>query len=146
MNKVHKLLFFLFFILVQSKSFGQENIIYPAAATAILDITKPPYNADKSGKNDCTKVIIQAYDDALKEMYESYLQTVALKKANPDLKVTREGKPNQVLFPFKTTPCRIIYIPNGKYLISNTIEYSYDSLRNTFCLPEYKNRRLWFRS
>ncbi len=118
---------------MQYKLYGQENIVYPSAAAAILYITKPPYNADKSGKNDCTKALIRAYDDALKDLIEGYKQTVALKKANPNLKVTREGKPDHVLFPFKTPPCRIIYIPNGIFLISNTIEYSYDSLKNRLC-------------
>lgn len=117
----------LFFI--QFNSYAQENIIYPASAAAILDITKPPYNVDRSGKIDCTKALIRAYDDVLKEMYDAYLQTLALKKANPSFKVTRESTQN-VLFPFKTTPCRIIYIPNGIYKISNTIEYSNTSLRN----------------
>lgn len=122
---------FLLLLFIQSSSYAQENIVFPSAATAIIDITKPPYNADKTGKIDCTNALIRAYDDVLKELYNAYKQTLALKKANPNLAVTREGKPEHVLFPFKTTPSYIIYIPNGKYIISNTIEYSYNDLRNT---------------
>ena len=33
----------------------------------VIDVTKPPYNADNSGKTDCTQVLKQIVDDILAE-------------------------------------------------------------------------------
>ena len=32
---------------------------------AIIDVTKPPYNADNTGKEDCTAILNQILDDIL---------------------------------------------------------------------------------
>lgn len=39
---------------------------YPAEFKNIIDITKPPYNADNTGKTDCTAALIRAFDDSVK--------------------------------------------------------------------------------
>jgi len=39
-----------------------ENIVFPAVA-GVVDITKPPYNADKSGKTDCAAIFDLALDN-----------------------------------------------------------------------------------
>ena len=33
---------------------------------AIIDITKPPYNADNTGVKDCTEILRRAFDDILR--------------------------------------------------------------------------------
>ena len=38
------------------------HIIYPESATAVLDLTKPPFCAVPDGKTDCTKALIKAID------------------------------------------------------------------------------------
>jgi hypothetical protein len=43
-----------------------ENIVYPENLQAIVDVTKPPYSADNSGKSDCTAVLIRAINDIIK--------------------------------------------------------------------------------
>ena len=40
---------------------------YPICARNVLDVTKPPYNADNTGKIDCTAVLRRALDDCLKD-------------------------------------------------------------------------------
>lgn len=40
---------------------------YPQECKNIIDVTKPPYNADSTGKEDCTQALIQAFDDVLKD-------------------------------------------------------------------------------
>ena len=38
---------------------------YPADCTSIIDVTKAAYNADNTGKVDCTKILCQIVDDVL---------------------------------------------------------------------------------
>lgn len=108
-----------------------ENIIYPFDATAILDVSKPPYNADKTGKKDCTKILIRAYDDCMKPILDGYNETISLLNTYPDSMVSFESKKGRVIFPHNTPPSRIIYFPNGEYKVSNTIIYSLDKLQNS---------------
>jgi hypothetical protein len=39
-----------------------ENIVFPAVS-GVVDITKPPYSADKTGKTDCSAILTQALND-----------------------------------------------------------------------------------
>ena len=39
-----------------------ENIVFPPGATGVIDVTRPPYSADRTGKTDCTQALIRAYD------------------------------------------------------------------------------------
>ena len=56
-----------------------ENYIFPADCRAIIDVTKPPYNVDNTGKIDCTKQLCAIVDDILrnyeKEFYTSLRRT-----------------------------------------------------------------------
>ena len=70
------------FMMVVSISMAQQNnIVFPPDA-GVLDITKPPFNADPTGMVDATAIIQAALDSS-----------------------------------------NIVYLPNGTYLISNTINW-----------------------
>lgn len=78
---------FFLMIAIAITAIPAENITFPSFAFA-LDVTRPPYNADKSGKTDVTAVIQRAID--------------------------------QNTFKFL-----MIYLPNGTYLVSNTIRWKF---------------------
>ena len=40
----------------QQRSKGMQQYRYPADCASIIDVTKPPYNADPTGKEDCTAI------------------------------------------------------------------------------------------
>ena len=50
-----------------------------------IDVTKPPYCADNTGKTDCTKVLVKVLDDILIREVEAYEGTVEkLKRLSDD--------------------------------------------------------------
>lgn len=110
---------------------SSDDIVFPKGAEAVIDVTKPPYNADNSGGKDCTMALNKAYDAVMTSMFNAFLETVEMKKKNPSLKLTREGKPTQVLFPMVPSKSYILYFPKGTYKVSNTIVYSMQNLQNT---------------
>jgi len=127
-----------------------EGIVYPSDLASVVDVTKPPYNADPTGQTDCTAALIQAVDDVLRPDYEALKQTLLTMKEKPQLMVWYSKLPfddrqqfmqknplaavgqqrPQGIFPYKATPARIIYFPNGTYSVSDTITYSYNDLIN----------------
>ena len=38
---------------------------YPIHTSAIIDVTKPPYCADNTGKTDCTETLVRILDELL---------------------------------------------------------------------------------
>lgn len=77
--------------LVNLVSQAQDNIIYPAGASPrYTDVTKSPYNADKTGTVDATAAIQAAFNAG----------------------------------------ARIVYLPNGTYLVSSTIRWKGDDDNN----------------
>ena len=38
---------------------------YPIKTDTIIDVTKPPYCADNTGKKDCTEILRRVLDDIL---------------------------------------------------------------------------------
>jgi len=139
-----------------------ENIVYPPEAKAVIDVTKAPYFADNSGKTDCTAALIRAVDDALREDRQAMQETLAIvqgeKKdvftanvlpfaerqrilaANPRAVIGFER--TRGIFPYKNPTPRILYFPNGTYLVSNTVVYTFTDLRNV--LGKELNRCLHF--
>lgn len=104
----------------------------------VIDITKSPYNADNTGKIDCTKILQQAINDCLKGYIDSLNQLreelLALyKEQGGNVFVGAEagrvidGEVFMTL-PKETPPIKIIYFPNGTYLVSDTICYTFDNL------------------
>ncbi|MFZ5829494.1 MAG: glycosyl hydrolase family 28-related protein [Planctomycetota bacterium] len=76
-----------------------QNVVYPPElyhhnGGHVIDITKPPFTADPSGKTDSTKALVAAYDF-----------------------VAREGRKS-------ADRGYIIYLPNGTYRVSDTILYT----------------------
>jgi len=65
---------------------GKTNIVFPSS-TAIVDVTRPPYNAKGNGKTDDTDTIQRALLDVMGQH-------------------------------------KLVYLPNGTYLVSKTIHWS----------------------
>lgn len=113
-----------------------QNIHFPDSCKSIIDVTKPPYNLDNTGKIDCTKVLCQIIDDVLGAYEKNFYETKAKLEAisDPNALVSFEirkidGRIN-VIFPEELPPSKIIYFPNGTYLVSDTISYSMEEFRN----------------
>ncbi len=120
---------------------------------SIVDITKPPYNADNTGKKDCTAILNKILDDILQANIDGI--SAAKKKLeeypkpdyNLSFEIRKEKEALYVIFPEDLEPTKIIYFPNGTYLVSDTITYSHRNLMNIFA-DEYKyelNRQIHFR-
>ena len=109
---------------------------YPAECNSIIDVTKPPYNVDNTGKEDCTKALCQIIDDILgvyeKRFYETKEKLEAMDDPNAliSFEIRKiDGRCN-VIFPEELPPSKIIYFPNGTYLVSDTVSYSMQEFRN----------------
>lgn len=79
-------------LFVFANSIHAEDYVPPDSG--VVDVTKPPYNADKTGATDCTSKIQQAIYDSVDAGKEP------IRKRN-----------------------HIIYFPNGTYLVSNRLEW-----------------------
>ena len=139
-----------------------ENIVYPREVRAVVDVTKAPYFADNSGTRDCTAALIRAVDDVLREDRQAIRETLEIVqgakkdvfeadtlsfgqrqrilKANPRAVIGFERC--RGIFPYRNPRPRILYFPNGTYLVSDTIVYSFTDLRNA--LGKELNRCLHF--
>ena len=111
------------------------NYKYPEC-NAVIDVTKPPYNVDNTGKTDCTAALCKVFDDICGEYKANLLKTKAMleKQQDPNALITFEirkvnGKHN-VVFAEELPLKKIIYFPNGTYLVSDTISYSIEEFRN----------------
>lgn len=109
---------------------------YPEDCTSIIDVTKPPYNADNTGKVDCTKILCQIVDDVLgayeKRFYETDAKLEAMEDPNAliSFEIRKIDGRKNVIFPEELPPSKIIYFPKGTYLVSDTISYSMEEFRN----------------
>lgn len=113
-----------------------EKIIFPKNCKAVVDVTKAPYFADNTGQKDCTDILNRAIHDFYLEYLRLFNETEAKLAAeeDPDAVITFEvrkvnGRKN-VIFPETLPECRIIYFPEGEYLVSDTITYYFDEFRN----------------
>ena len=52
------------------------HIIYPEKASAIIDVTKPPFCAIPDGKHDCTAALNKAIDFVLGEYEKELKKTI----------------------------------------------------------------------
>lgn len=117
-----------------------------------IDVTKPPYCADNTGKTDCTKVLVKVLDDILIREVEAYEATVEkLKRLSDDGKTDvylgLEGSRMErgrlkVVYPEHEPPTRIVYFPKGTYLVSDTVTYSLKNLKaRYYAVPYFDNCR-----
>ena len=113
----------------------------------LIDVTKPPYCADNTGKRDCTAILCRVLDDLLIREAEGIAQT-AKKILSPDFPTAAPGfgyigfenrkyiyqgrQEMNIIFPEFVPPSRIIYFPAGTYLVSDTVCYTLDSIKNIF--------------
>lgn len=119
---------------------------YPIQCKNIIDVTKPPYNADNTGKTDCTEALRKAFDDVMRREIDGVEATYnkLIKLSDNGKKTVYDGFENRVydseceevgvnvIFPEFVPPARIIYFPAGIYLVSDTITYSFENLKNIY--------------
>jgi hypothetical protein len=104
-----------------------QNIVFPKNAMAVVDVTKPPYNCDNTGKRDCTEALIRAMDDHMTRMRpprDAQRSEIAQNYLVQHIVMGRQ------LFPTPIPTPRILYFPNGTYKVSDTICYSFDDITN----------------
>lgn len=123
-----------------------------SCASMLVDVTKPPYCADNTGKTDCTKALVKALDDILIREVEAYEATIEkLKRLSDDgkadvylgLEGSRiQGGQMKVVYPEREPPTRIVYFPKGTYLVSDTVTYSLKNLKaRYYVVPYFDNCR-----
>lgn len=119
---------------------------YPIECKNVIDVTKPPYNADNSGKKDCTEILCRVMDDILRREIEGVEKTrdKLLKMSENGRKTVYDGFENRVysgeceevgvnvLYPETVPSSRIVYFPAGTYLVSDTVTYSFGNLKNIY--------------
>ena len=119
---------------------------YPIKCRSIIDVTKPPYNADNTGKYDCTEALRKVFDDVMRREIEGVEKTYnkLVKLSENGKKIVYDGFENRVynseceevginvIYPEFVPSARIIYFPAGTYLVSDTITYSFDNLKNIY--------------
>lgn len=119
------------------------SIRFPDDCKAIIDVTKPPYNLDNTGKTDCTATLCALVDEILGAYAESFYETRKKLEAMEDdnalisFEIRKVNGKSNVIFPEKLPPSKIIYFPNGTYLVSDTISYSFEEFRNIYMSVRY---------
>lgn len=128
------------------------NIKYSQDNRAIIDVTKPPYNADNTGNEDCTDALRRALDDVLFpniagiEKAKQRLLSIDDPNAKISFEIRKENNLLFVIFPEELEPTKILYFPNGTYLVSDTVTYTLENLCNIYQgIPRYElNRQIHF--
>ena len=104
----------------------------------VIDVTKAPYNADNTGKIDCTAALRKAIDDCLSGYVTGFEKTreKLRKESNNFTENYYLGREigrvingvMTVTFPEHLPPSRILYFPEGTYLVSDTVTYTIENL------------------
>ena len=121
---------------------------YPLNFGNIIDVTKAPYFADNTGKVDCTAALRQVFDDLLEREVkgvketEQKLYTLGENDVYIGFESRIEKNLVRVIFPEFVPDARIIYFPKGTYLVSDTVTYTKDNVKNIFdSKPGYEMTR-----
>ena len=119
---------------------------YPEFCKTIINVTKAPYFADNTGKTDCTKALCAAIDDCLRdyiigiEKVKNELITLHNQYGGNVYVGSESGKyidgECYITLPDEIPQVRSIYLPNGTYLVSDTVSYTFDNL-NTRQTKDY---------
>lgn len=103
----------------------------------VIDVTQAPYFADNTGRVDCTDILCRVLDDILIREVEGVDAMRARLMADPreDCRIGFENRKVKgvptVIFPEDPPTAKLIYFPRGTYLVSDTITYSLETLKNT---------------
>ena len=108
----------------------------PEGCKTYIDVTKPPYSVDNTGKTDCTEAINRVIRDFYQGYLDAFQRTVEKlsSQEDPDALITFEirkiqGRKN-VVFPEHLPQPMVVYFPEGEYLVSDTISYYFEEFRN----------------
>ena len=111
---------------------------YPENLKNIIDVTKAPYYADNTGKLDCTDILRRVFDDLLLREIEGVKETEQrlFTLGENDVYIGFESRIEKnkvrVIFPEFVPDARIVYFPEGTYLVSDTVTYTHKNLKNIF--------------
>lgn len=121
---------------------------YPENFKNIIDVTKAPYFVDNTGKTDCTKILCKVFDDLLEREIqgvketEEKLHTLGENDVYIGFESRIENNLVRVIFPEFVPEARIIYFPKGTYLVSDTVTYTKENVKNIFdSKPGYEMTR-----
>lgn len=102
-----------------------------AAPDAFVDVTQAPYFADATGKKDCTDLINRAYSDIMQSGADAMQETIDLVNAGKVIEGSREAIPGRILCPHIPPKTKILYFPEGTYLVSDTLVYDQEALHTS---------------
>ena len=111
----------------------------------VIDVTKPPYLADNTGKTDCTEILRKVFDDILSREVEGILaaekritgERLDLDEYSIGFENRRWKDGYMVIYPEFVPDARIIYFPSGTYLVSDTVTYTLTDLQNRYWSKPY---------
>ena len=61
-----------------------ENLIFPENCKGIIDVTKPPYNLDNTGKEDCSEKLCNLLDSLLQSFVDDMRRQYEILKDAPE--------------------------------------------------------------
>ena len=118
---------------------------FPKLTEAVIDVTKPPYLADNTGKTDCTEILRKVFDDILSREVDGILaaekritgERLDLDEYSIGFENRRWKDGYMVIYPEFVPDARIIYFPAGTYLLSDTVSYTLTDLQNRYWSKPY---------
>lgn len=107
--------------------------------SSIIDLTSAPYHLDPTGTEDCTDSIVAALDAVLTRTIEGLDSTLsgiaAMSARNGYFGASCENRKEDgqpiCIFPEILPYAPTLYFPPGEYLVSDTIGYTLEALRNS---------------
>ena len=110
---------------------------YPENLRIIIDVTKPPYCADNTGKVDCTEILRKVYNDIIETDEALVRETYEKLKNAPEKENTYIGFQSRKLadgslnvsYSEDLPPAKIMYFPKGTYLVTHCAN---NAMLNTF--------------
>lgn len=113
------------------------HIRYPVGARAVINVTAAPHYLDNTGRRDCTAGLVRLLDEVLAAEVRGMGLIREKLQADPDpdaqigFESRKIGGRLHIVFPEVLPEQRIIYFPNGTYLLSDTVSYTLQRFHNT---------------